>query len=270
MVAKLTNVPTKQELHQMYVVERMSQNAIGNKYHCSSISIGRLLKKYGIPARHTGPLPGEEHPQWAGGAVVNKGYRYLYRPHHPKARRNRRRYILEHRLLMEEHLGRYLEDNEVVHHKNGDTLDNRIENLELYTTNALHLRSSLKGKCPNWSKDGRRRTLEGARKPRKPHPPAEVVADMYVREFLSIEEIAKRLNSSKTLVAKALDQSGVERRHGSPKYKWPPLQTVLALYETHTIREIVAEIGCSEPALYGFFARNGIVPYKSKQSEQKT
>jgi hypothetical protein len=51
--------------------------------------------------------------------------------------------IGEHRVIMEDFFGRRLEHNEIIHHKNGNIRDNRIENLELLTNEehcAMHQR----------------------------------------------------------------------------------------------------------------------------------
>lgn len=59
------------------------------------------------------------------------GYIAIYFPDHPKS--SAEGYIMEHVLIMECFIGRWLKDDEVVHHKNKIRDDNRIENLQLLT-----------------------------------------------------------------------------------------------------------------------------------------
>ena len=79
---------------------------------------------------HKSQLCGEKSPSWKGGRKTNrKGHVLVWDKKSPYADANG--YVLEHRKVMMEHLGRPLDDNEVVHHINGKKTDNRIENLEL-------------------------------------------------------------------------------------------------------------------------------------------
>lgn len=69
---------------------------------------------------------------------VPAGYILEHSPAHPAA--NRYGYVMQHRLVMERRLGRYLSGREAVHHVNHNPADNRIENLQLLADQAAHMR----------------------------------------------------------------------------------------------------------------------------------
>lgn len=79
-----------------------------------------------------GPLS----PAWKNGITIKNGYRFIYCPEHPHA--DCVGYESEHRLTMEQFLGRHLTSTEVVHHINGIKTDNRIENLLLFNSRNEH------------------------------------------------------------------------------------------------------------------------------------
>ncbi len=68
--------------------------------------------------------------------ITHKGRLLVHMPEHPQAWQVG--LIYYHRLVMENHLGRYLKPEEVVHHINGNPLDNDISNLEVLSSNAAH------------------------------------------------------------------------------------------------------------------------------------
>lgn len=87
-------------------------------FQCSSRATGTIFT-----VGHRG-LKQENNPTWKGGIVSHhSGYM--------KKNLGKKKYQAYHRYLMEQHLGRKLTRSEVVHHRNGDKTDNRIENLEV-------------------------------------------------------------------------------------------------------------------------------------------
>ena len=96
-------------------------------------AIRKYFKKYGITFinRRSEFCSGENNANWKGGKHMHNGYIEVYSPQHP--RKNKRNCVYEHDLIMEQHIGRLLEPNEVVHHKDFNKTNNDISNLVLMT-----------------------------------------------------------------------------------------------------------------------------------------
>lgn len=120
----------KLSVNQRYLYKNRGQR----RFFCSSECYNKSKK-------------GDGNPKWRGGKTITKGYVYVYCPDHPYA--TSKGYVCEHRLIMERYLGRYLKPTESVHHINGDTMDNRIENLLLISNEAEHRKLHVKYRTRN-------------------------------------------------------------------------------------------------------------------------
>ena len=130
-------------------------------------AVQKFFRRYNFPTlQNLCPPQREERPGWKGGVKEVKGYFYSRTPGHPHASKHGS-YVAVHRLVMEEQLGRRLLPTEVVDHIDGDTRNNRPENLRVFQSNADHLRETLKGRRPEWREDGLARLDNARRQPRR-------------------------------------------------------------------------------------------------------
>lgn len=110
---------------------------VADRFFCSPSTVRRYVLRAGKTTRPSGGRPGPrdpERPNRSGRRRANNGYIVWWLSWFEDGQRQTAQ-VLEHRLIMERHLGRPLLSSEQVHHRNGIRDDNHIGNLELRAGN---------------------------------------------------------------------------------------------------------------------------------------
>lgn len=116
-----------------YKEEKLSIPEIAKQCEVTFMTIARWLDRFGIRKMKSFGISrrGSKAGYWKGGRYKDNtsGYVWIFTPDHSSC--TKRGYVLEHRLVMEKFIGRYLRGNEIIHHKNKIKDDNRVKNLEI-------------------------------------------------------------------------------------------------------------------------------------------
>lgn len=132
-------------LYQRYIVEHTPVAALAAEIGCASSTLQGMLKRWRIRRKDPLPTLDELDPQRPRKQNAS-GYIRVWQPGHPLAQGGG--WVMEHRLVAERVLGRYLTSREVVHHINEQPSDNRPENLLVFRNNSAHMR--FHNSPPDW------------------------------------------------------------------------------------------------------------------------
>lgn len=136
---------------------------------------------------------GCKNPKWCGGRRKRPdGYIDVWAPAHPYQSYNR---VLEHRLVVEQSVGRYLKPSEHVHHKNGNRSDNRLCNLQLLS-HSEHARLH----------------ATGIRRTKPPPIGKDVLEDFYCKRGMLIKHIAAFFDVGKTTIRSWMIKHNIKLR----------------------------------------------------------
>ena len=148
------HAPTKKWRSHLKLVQRPTCSR-----QCNGILRGQEWATHG----HKGPkarsaesymkaaMRGSKNPAWKGGVTYRKRHgnyvsvKYVRCPEELRIMARADGYIMEHRLVMAQWIGRALTRTECVHHKNHDPLKNSRDNLELWPDNRSHKSRSAEG-----------------------------------------------------------------------------------------------------------------------------
>ena len=134
-------------LEDLYAHKGLSAKEIAQRIGTSSQTVFMMLKQYDIPRRpRLVSIHGPKRKRNQKGFFEFNGYRYirinrgdpLFCMGVKSKSHNHSKFVGEHRIVMARHIGRPLERWEIVHHKNHQRGDNRLENLELVNRAVEH------------------------------------------------------------------------------------------------------------------------------------